>query len=95
MQGGHSKFSLKQKINVKISTEMELVGAHNGMSELLWSNNLIKAQGYMVDNNKLYQNNKSTTLMENIGRASSSKIKNTKARYLFIRYHINQGDMEV
>ena len=67
--------SLKQKLNVKSSTEGELVGARDGMSVVLWSKHFIKAQGYTVEHNKLYQDNKSTILMENNGRASSSEQK--------------------
>ena len=36
--------SLKQKLSIKISTEGELVGSHDGMSMVLWSNHFIESQ---------------------------------------------------
>ena len=35
---------LKQKINLKISTEGKLVGSHDGISVVLWNKNFIEAQ---------------------------------------------------
>ena len=62
---------LKQNLNVKSSTEGELLGSQYGLSVFLWSKHFIEVQGYTVENNKLYQYNKSTILMKNNGRASS------------------------
>ena len=73
--------SLKHKLNTKISTERELLAAHNGMSLILCSKYFIEAQGYTVEQNKVYQDNKSTILMKNIRRYSRSKItKHIKTR---------------
>ena len=67
-------FPLKQKLNVISSTERELLCAHYGLSVVLWRKHFIEYQIYLVDNNKLYQNNQSTTIVENNGRAPSFKI---------------------
>ena len=69
--------SLHQKLNLKSSTEWELVGAHDGLSLVFWSKKFIEAQGYTVQHNKFHQNNDSTILLENNGRASISKWNNT------------------
>ena len=71
-KGSVVSLSLNQRLNVKISTEGELVGLHDGMSVDLWSNNVIEYQVYTVEHNKLYQYNKSTVLMETNGRESTS-----------------------
>ena len=69
--GGVLSLSLKQNLNVKSSTEGGLLGAHYGLSVVLWSKHFIEVQGYTVEHNKLYQDKNSTILMENNGRASS------------------------
>ena len=43
-QGGHTQFYLKNRLNMKISIEGELVGAHDGLIIVLWRNYLIEAQ---------------------------------------------------
>ena len=53
-KGGFLRLSLKQKLNVKSSTERGLVGAHDGLSVVLLIRYLIKDQGYSVEHNKLY-----------------------------------------
>ena len=63
--------SPKQKLNVKSSTEGGLLGAHYGLSVVLWIKHFVEVQGYTVEHNKLYQDKNSTILMENNGRASS------------------------
>ena len=47
--GAVLRSSLNQKLNVKSSTEGELVGAHDGLSVVFWKNNFIAAQGYTVE----------------------------------------------
>jgi hypothetical protein len=48
----------------------------------------MKAQGYDVKDNILFQDNKSSILLENNGKASSSKrTKQINIRYFFITEH--------
>ena len=55
-----------------------------------------EAQGYMVEHNMLYQDSKSTILMENNVIASRSKRKkHRKEKYVFKKYHIDQGGVQV
>ena len=87
---------LKHKLSMKSSTEGELLLTHDVMSVVLWSKHFVKYRCYTVKDNKMYQDNKITILMENNGRASSSKItKHIKAIYFFIKDRINQGDVKV
>ena len=88
--------SLNQRLNVNISTEGGLSGAHNGLVVVLLIKYFIDIQIYMVDHNKLYIENKSTIIMEKNVIESSSKIKNhIKEQYLFTKDHIYKGDVEV
>jgi hypothetical protein len=75
-------FSRKQKLNVRSSCEGELVGVDDAMAWILWCKYFIEAQGYTVEQNILYQDNKSTILLATNGRWSSSKrTKHIKSWY--------------
>jgi hypothetical protein len=77
--------STKQKLVTRSSTEAELVGANDVMPQILWTQYFLKAQGYEVVDSVLYQqDNKSAILLENNGRASSSK----RTRHINIRYFL-------
>jgi hypothetical protein len=65
--------SKRQKLNTKSSTEAELVGADDVMPQMLWTLYFLEAQGYKINNNVLYQDNKSAILLESNGRGSSGK----------------------
>ena len=56
--------STKQKLNMRSSTESELVGVDVLMPSILSTLNFLKAQGYEVTKNILYQDNKSSILLE-------------------------------
>jgi hypothetical protein len=56
----------------------------------------MKAQGYQVNDNVLFQDNKSAILLEKNGKASSSKrTKHISIRYFFITYRVKKGDVSL
>jgi hypothetical protein len=65
--------STKQKLNTKSSKETENVGADDLMSAICWTRYFMKAQGYGIKDNVMFQDNKRSILFENNGKASSSK----------------------
>jgi hypothetical protein len=65
--------SKRQKLNTKSSTEAELVGFDDVMPKVLWTLYFLEAQGYKIDDNVLYQDNKSSIMLETNGRGSSGK----------------------
>ena len=88
--------STKQKLNTQSSTEMEIVGADDFMPAICWTWYFMEAQGYQVLDNVLYQDNKSTILMEKNGKALSSKcMKHINIRYFFITNRVKGGDVNV
>ena len=88
--------SKKQKMNTKSSTESELVGIDDCISKILWSKYFIESLGYSVEHNILFQDNKSTILLAQNGRLSSSaKTRHIKQRYFFVKDKIEQGDLEI
>jgi hypothetical protein len=75
----------KQKLNTRSSTETEIVGADNFMPAMCWTRYFMKAQGYGVKDNVLFQDNKSSILLKKNGKASSSKrTKHINILYFFI-----------
>ena len=88
--------STKQKLNTCSSTESKLVGVDNMMLSILWTHYFIKGQGYNVSDNVIFQDNKSTMLLEQNGKASSSKrTKHINVRYFFITDQILKGEVRV
>jgi len=88
--------SRKQKLNVISSTESELVGVSDMMPQIIWTQYFMNAQGYDIDENIVHQDNQSSMLMENNGRASSSKrTRHINIRYFFVTDRIQNGEMSV
>ena len=72
-KGAVQSISRKQKLNTRSSTEAELVGVDNVAVMILWMKLFMEAQGYDVDKNIIYQDNKSAILLEENGKKSSGK----------------------
>ncbi len=88
--------STKQKLNTRSSTESELVGVDDMMPSILWTRQFLKEQGYSVKDNVIFQDNKSTMLLERNGKSSSSKrTKHINVRYFFITDRISRGEVRV
>jgi hypothetical protein len=87
--------STKQKLNTRSSTETEIVGADDFMPAIFWTRYFMKAQGYGVKDNVLFQDKK-TILLENNGKASSSKrTKHINIRYFFITDRVSKKEVSV
>jgi hypothetical protein len=88
--------STKQKLNSGSSTESEIVGANDFMPAICWTQYFMEAQGYQVQENILFQDNKSSILLEKNGKASSSKCtKHVNIRYFFITNQVDKGDISL
>jgi hypothetical protein len=60
--------SSKQKINTKSSCEAELVGVDDAIPMVLWTQQFLKAQGFEVTDNVVYQDHQSAILLEKMER---------------------------
>jgi hypothetical protein len=88
--------STKQKLNTRSSTETDIVGADYFMPSIFWTRYFVKAQGYGVRDKNLFQDNKSSILLENNGKASSSKrTKHINIRYFFITVRVSKEEVLV
>jgi hypothetical protein len=88
--------STKQKLNTRSSTESEIVGADDFMPAICWTRYFMQAQGYKIEDNILYQDNKSAILLEKNGKASSSKrTKHINIRYFFITDRVKKNELSI
>ena len=95
-KGAIQSISKKQKLNTRSTTEAELVGPDDCSQQILWTVLFMEEQGYNILKNILYQDNKSTILLEKNGRKSAGK----RSRALNIRYfwmvdQIKKGNIDV
>ena len=72
-KGAITSISKKQKMNTRSSTTAELVAADDVIGLILWTKLFLEAQGYEINRNVLFQDNKSTILLEENGKKSSGK----------------------
>ena len=66
-----SSISRKQGMNTRSSTEAEVVAADEVVGPMIWTKLFLEAQGYPIEENILYQDNRSTMLLEGNGRKSA------------------------
>jgi hypothetical protein len=88
--------STKQKLNTRRSTETEIVGADDFMPAICWTRYFMKAQGYGVKENVLFQDNRSSIILEKNGKASISKrTKHINIRYFFINDRVSNEEVSI
>jgi hypothetical protein len=86
----------KQKLNTKSSTEGEVVGVRDFMPNMVWARMFLEAQGFILSENILFQDNKSAMKMLMNGRRSSGqKSKHIDARYFWIKDRLEKEGIDM
>ena len=81
-KGALVNIARKHKLNTGSSTEAEILSIADVLGMMMWCKYFMEAQGYAIENNILYQDNKSTILLEKNGRMSAGKnSKHIKNRF--------------
>jgi hypothetical protein len=94
--GAVQSISRKQKLNTKSSTTAELVAADDVSTMILWTKLFLEEQGYQVEKNILYQDNKSAILLEQNGKRSSGKrTRALNIRYFFLTDQVEKGNLTI
>ena len=88
--------SIKQKLNVKSSTEAELVAVDDALPQTLWTNYFLCEQGFDTKDTVVYQDNKSAILLGKNGKNSSSRrTKHVNIRYFFVKDRNEKGEINI
>ena len=81
-EGTLQSMSSKQNLNTRSSCESELVSTDDANTKIFWTKLFMEWQGYIIQRNILFQDNKSTILFIKNGRKSAGK----RSRAINIRY---------
>ena len=65
--------SRRYKLNNKSSTEAEIVGVDDVLTQVIWTQYFLKYQGYNINDNIIYQYNQISIRIEKNGRKFISK----------------------
>ena len=88
--------SSKQKINTRSSTESEVVAVDEGITKPLWMRNLLLAQGQVVKDCILFQDNQASMRLEKHGFPSAGKrTKHFEIRFWFISDLVKRGVVSI
>jgi hypothetical protein len=94
--GSPIQMSVKQKLNTDSSTTSELVAVHQCLPKILWAKLFIEAQGYLINENIVYQDNQSAILLERNGKKSSSKrTRHLNIRYFMVTDQVEKGNISI
>jgi hypothetical protein len=94
--GAVQSISRKQKLNTRNSTESELVGVYDVSVMILWTKLFLEEQGYDINSNILYQDNKSAILLETNGKKSSGRrTRALNIRYFFLTDQFKKGNVTI
>ena len=81
---------------MRSSTECELVGIDDAATMIFWTKLFLEAQGYNIEKNIIYQDNKSAILLETNGKKSSSRrTRALNIRYFFITDQVEKGNADI
>ena len=95
-KGAVQSISRKQKLNTRSSTESELVGVDDVATMILWTKLFLEAQGFDIQHNIVYQDNRSAILLEVNGKRSAGKRSRAlNIRYFFVTDQVEKGNMEI
>ena len=87
--------SSKQKIVTRSSTESELVGISDALSQILWTREYLLSSGFQIGAAIVYQDNMSTIFLANKGRSTSERSRHIKIRYFFVTHYINEHEIDL
>jgi hypothetical protein len=91
-----TSISRKQKLNTKSSTESELVGVDDVSVMILWIKLFLEEQGYDINSNMLYQDNKCAILLETNGKKSYGKrTRALNIHYFFLTDQVEKGNVTI
>lgn len=97
MIGGASIYvkSGKQKIVTRSSTEAELVGLSDALSQIIWTREFLISQGHHIGPAVVFQDNQSTVCLVNRGKSMSERTRHVKVRHFFISHYVEANEIKI
>ncbi len=87
--------SAKQKIVSKSSTEAELIGLSDSLSQTIWTRDFLTGQGYSIGPATVYQDNMSAIALAAKGKSTSDRTRHIHIRYFFVKDRVDAGEIAV
>lgn len=87
--------SSSQKINTKSSTESELVGLSDSITQVIWTRNFLIEQGYDMGPSTVYQDNMSTMALVKNGKSNSERTKHIATRFYFVKDRVESKELRI
>ena len=87
--------SSKQKLVSKSSTEAEIIGTSDHLSQVIWTRDFLLEQGYNVPAAVIKQDNQSAKHMMEAGSGSSENTRHIGIRFFFVKDRITSGEVKI
>ena len=95
--GGGPTFvkSAKQRLVSKSSTEAELIGLSDMLSNIIWHREFLEHQGYVMRAAEVYEDNTSAISLAEKGHSTSERTRHVNVRYFFIKDRMEKGEIKI
>jgi len=87
--------STKQKLNGTSSTEAELIGVGDSLSQVLWVRDFLLEHGHAVGPAVVYQDNQSTMKLIERGNAASERTRHIAIRFFFVHDRVRSKEIVI
>jgi hypothetical protein len=87
--------SSKQKLVSKSSTEAELIGLSDVLSQVIWTRDFLISQGYDMGPAKIFQDNMSTMALAIKGTSTAQRTRHIAIRFFFVKDRIDAGEVVI
>ena len=85
----------KQKIVTRSSTESELVGISDALSQVLWTREYLLQAGLAIGPAIVYQDNQSDIFFATKSRSTSERSRHIKIRFFFVAHYIATNEIKI
>lgn len=87
--------SNKQKLVAKSSTVAELISLSDGVDYVMWLKQFLKSQGYTMKPVVVHQDNKSTIILAEKGKATNQRTRHIDIRYFSVTDMIEKAEIQI
>ena len=88
-------WSSKQKLVTKSSTEAEIVGLSDGLTNAIWMRELVISQGYKLGPTSIFEDNAGVIKIMKSGRSPKHRTRHLNVRHFFARNREELGDIRI